>query len=90
MKNLYKILASSIAIFAFCACSQEEIPANQADDTQPEAVTRSATGIKNIVYIEVNDINPLNAGSYIMDDAPFFDYVILFAAKTRMQNGRRK
>ena len=26
MKNLYKILASSIAIFAFCACSQEEMP----------------------------------------------------------------
>ncbi len=83
MKNLYKILASSIAIFAFCACSQEEIPTNQADGTQPEAVTRSATGIKNIVYIEVNDINPLNAGSYIMDDAPFFDYVILFAANIR-------
>ena len=34
-------------------------------------------------YIEVNDINPLNAGSYIMDDAPFFDYVILFAANIR-------
>ena len=83
MKNLYKILASSIAIFAFCACSQEEMPVNQSDNNQSEVVTRSATGIKNIVYIEVNDINPLNAGSYIMDDAPFFDYVILFAANIR-------
>lgn len=55
MKNLYKILASSIAIFAFCACSQEEMPVNQSDNNQSEVVTRSATGIKNIVYIEVND-----------------------------------
>ena len=54
MKNLYKILASSIAIFAFCACSQEEMPVNQSDNNQSEVVTRSATGIKNIVYIEVN------------------------------------
>ena len=56
MKNLYKILASSIAIFAFCACSQEEMPVNQSDNNQSEVVTRSGTGIKNIVYIEVNDI----------------------------------
>ena len=83
MKNLYKILASSIAIFAFCACTQEEMPVNQSDNNQSEVVTRSATGIKNIVNIEVNDINPHNAGSYIMDDAPFFDYVILFAANIR-------
>ena len=58
MKNLYKILASSIAIFAFCACSQEEIPANQADGTQPEAVTRSATGINspNNQYLNIHDL----------------------------------
>ena len=39
MKNLYKILASSIAIFAFCACSQEEMPVNQSDNNQSEVVT---------------------------------------------------
>lgn len=32
------------------------------------------------VYIEVNDVNPLNALCYTMNGKPFFDYVILFAA----------
>ena len=73
MKNLYKILASSIAIFAFCACSQEEIPANQADGTQPEAVTRSATGIKNIVYIEVNDMDYGIFCMHIMENPQIYE-----------------
>lgn len=83
MKNLNKVLASFIAVFAFSACSQNEMPVDQPDSNQSTAVTRSATGIKNIVYVEVNDINPLNAGSYTMNGAPFFDYVILFAANIR-------
>lgn len=84
MKKVSKILAASLtAIFAFCACSQNEMPVNQPSDNQTAPVTRTATGIKNIVYVEVNDINPLNAGSYTMNGAPFFDYVILFAANIR-------
>jgi hypothetical protein len=40
--------------------------------------------VKTAVYIEVNDRNPLNAGSYILDDGTYlFDYVILFAANIR-------
>ncbi len=37
--------------------------------------------VKNIVYIEVNDCNPLNLLEYNLEDgSPFFDAVILFAA----------
>lgn len=37
--------------------------------------------IKNVVYFEVNDCNPLNAIEYMLEDGtPFFDAVILFAA----------
>jgi hypothetical protein len=43
--------------------------------------------VKTAVYIEVNDDNPLNAGSYILDDGTYlFDYVILFAANIRNRN----
>ena len=37
--------------------------------------------IKNVLYFEVNDVNPLNALEYVLEDGtPFFDAVILFAA----------
>ncbi len=37
--------------------------------------------IKNVLYFEVNDVNPLNALEYVLTDGtPFFDAVILFAA----------
>ncbi len=37
--------------------------------------------IKNVVYLEVNDCNPLNVLEYeLADGTPFFDAVILFAA----------
>ena len=39
--------------------------------------------VKNALFFEVNDCNPLNALEYVLDDGkdtPFFDLVILFAA----------
>jgi hypothetical protein len=40
--------------------------------------------VKTVVYIEVNDDNPLNAGSYILEDGTYlFDHVVLFAANIR-------
>lgn len=42
--------------------------------------------IKNIVYVEVNNENPLNAGEYTIGDekAPFFDIVSIFAANINL------
>jgi hypothetical protein len=43
--------------------------------------------VKIGVYVEVNDHNPLNAGSYVLEDGTYlFDYVILFAANIRNRN----
>lgn len=43
--------------------------------------------IRTLVYVEVNDHSPLNAGSYILEDGTFlFDYVVIFAANIRNRN----
>jgi hypothetical protein len=41
--------------------------------------------VKTLVYMEVNNTNPLNAGNYILRDSrkPFFDYVVIFAANVQ-------
>lgn len=37
--------------------------------------------VKNFLYFEVNDVNPLNALEFVREDGKlFFDYVVLFAA----------
>ena len=43
--------------------------------------------VKTVVYVEVNDRNPLNAGSYILEDGTYlFDYMTIFAANIRSRN----
>lgn len=54
----------------------------KSDATYAELIITklSSKKIRNIVYIEVNDCNPLNVGEYLLDDGqPFFDAVVLFA-----------
>jgi hypothetical protein len=47
-------------------------------------IAGTAHKVKTAVYVEVNNDNPLNAGSYILEDGTYlFDYVILFAANIR-------
>lgn len=47
--------------------------------------TYPARDVKNIVYIEVNNENPLNAGEYTLgENAPFFDIVSIFAANINL------
>lgn len=42
---------------------------------------KGADAVKNFLYFEVNDTNPLNALEFIREDGKlFFDYVVLFAA----------
>lgn len=85
MKTNILAFASSLFLATglfFSSCSNEDLTStSQSDDAQVS--TRTATGIKQVVYIEVNDINPLNAGSYYMDGAPFYDMAIIFAANIR-------
>lgn len=48
--------------------------------------TYPARDVKNIVYVEVNNQNPLNAGEYTLgnEKAPFFDIVSIFAANINL------
>jgi hypothetical protein len=43
--------------------------------------------VKTLMYVEVNEHNPLNAGSYILEDGAYLiDYVVLFASNIRSRN----
>jgi hypothetical protein len=47
-------------------------------------IAGTSNKVKTVVYVEVNDDNPLNAGSYILEDGTYlFDHVVLFAANIR-------
>ncbi|MDR2397549.1 MAG: hypothetical protein LBD74_02165 [Spirochaetaceae bacterium] len=49
-----------------------------------KTITGTQETVKTLVYVEVNDHNPLNAGSYVLEDGTYlFDYVVLFAANIR-------
>lgn len=84
MKSILKIAALLLSAFFFGACSNEE-----TDEVQTKVMTKSATEIQNLLYVEVNDINPLNAGSYTFSSGKaYFTHVIIFAANIRGVNGK--
>ncbi len=88
MKNLIKTfcMLSAASGLIFGSCSNEEQFVNEQQQAETQVKTRTAGYEPKItVYIEVNDINPLNAGSYYLqnDNKPFFDYAIIFAANIR-------
>lgn len=88
MKYILKMASMLLfASFFLGACSEDDIAPDQA---QAPVVTKSATDIKNIVYVEVNDVNPLNAGSYTLKNSgkAYFDYVLIFAANIRGVDGK--
>ncbi|RYY37336.1 MAG: chitinase [Sphingobacteriaceae bacterium] len=55
-------------------------------------LTDSTKRVKNIVYVEVNHHNPLNAGGYVYADTgkPFFDIAIIFAANINYSQAKQK
>lgn len=81
MKKIYIYLIVLISsIIAGC----EQIGEQDITVSSESLVTKSY-GDKNpfiSVYIETNDVNPLNAGDYLLEDGitPLFDIVELFAA----------
>lgn len=51
---------------------------------RPDARAATLGNFYRVVYVEVNDVNPLNAGEYLLSDGtPFFTHVILFASNIR-------
>lgn len=84
MKAIVKMIAFAATIAGVLSCNEIEQP--QVQDNQPEESTISTRsfGQKNpkmVVYVETNDVNPLNAGDYTMSDGTtFVDIVELFAS----------
>lgn len=82
MSNYIKFLSTLfIGATMFISCQQAEEPQL---DAQPEAKTTRAFGDKTpkvTIYVETNDINPLNAGDYKLPDGkPYADIVEFFAS----------
>ncbi len=78
-KNLVSALMLSMAACAMVACQQAEEPVT---DQGQVAKTRAFTDSPKVVmYVETNDVNPLNAGDYVLSDGrPLAGIVELFAS----------
>lgn len=78
---LCTLLAASAMLLASCQDAEDQTV------QEPVDMTTRATSFDNfarVVYVEVNDVNPLNAGEYLLPDGkPFFTHVILFASNIR-------
>ncbi len=81
-RNLISIAALFIGAMVMFSCQKAEEP--MVDAAQPEAKVTRAYGDKTPkvhIYVETNDINPLNAGDYkLPNGAPYADIVELFAS----------
>ncbi len=81
-KNLFFVAAMLVA-GAMASCSQKEEFAAQVTNDNATVVTR-AYGDKTpkiAIYVETNDVNPLNAGDYkLPDGTAYADIVEFFAA----------
>lgn len=86
MKQFLRLATCVAALAGIFACNKLNEPqVNAPEDSAP--VTKAVVDNAPIlaVYVETNDVNPLNAGDYLMDGAPFIDIVELFAANIRKE-----
>ena len=88
MKHLFRLAAFAAAFVSIFACNKIEAP--QVNNA-PEVPATKALGDKTpmlAVYVETNDVNPLNAGDYYFGDdyTTFIDIVELFAANIHKDN----
>lgn len=81
----FLILSVSIltAVAMITSCAKESMVSEINETTVPQTRAFGDKTPKVMVYIEVNDTNPLNAMLYRMDGEPFIDIVSIFAANIR-------
>ncbi len=85
MKKIFSFFALCAAMLTVLSCNKMEpsVVATEPDFTESIPMTR-AIGDKDLVmtvYVETNDVNPLNAMDYMLDgEFPLFDIVELFAS----------
>lgn len=88
MRSLFKLAAFAVAFVSIFACNKIEAPqVNNAPDVPVTKALGDKTPIV-AVYVETNDVNPLNAGDYYFEDTgeSFIDIVELFAANIHKDN----
>lgn len=94
MKKLFAFFAAIAALMTFSCNKAEIIPAStDANVSFAKGLMTKGVGEKDpstFVYVETNDVNPLNAMDYYLNDGnTFFDYVCFFASnvhKTTVNN----
>lgn len=82
MKDHLNFVFAVIIFAASCALSCNRIDKDSESLSHSSPITK-AYGLKTpklAVYVETNDVNPLNAMDYKMSDTTFIDIVELFAA----------
>lgn len=84
MLKHFHILAISAMIFSAISCNQIEPLQATSEQVEETQLTTRAYDEKSptiAVYVETNDVNPLNAGDFTMSDgSTFIDIVELFAS----------
>ena len=82
MRHFLRMVACAAALASIFACNKLNEPqVNAPEESSPltKAVVDNAPIMA--VYVETNDVNPLNAGDYTVNDGqPFVDIVELFAS----------
>lgn len=85
MKRHFVFLAA-IAALVTISCNKSEIVPISSDQDMVKTTSLETKAIGDrkpttFVYVETNDVNPLNAMNYYLaDDNPIFDYVCFFAS----------
>lgn len=82
MKTYYFFASLLFVAGALCSCN--EVAEQSATDAADGTATTRAYGDKTpklVTYVETNDVNPLNAGDWLLSDGePAIDIVELFAS----------
>ena len=86
MKTYFSMFVAFIAMFFAASCSNSD-EIMEASSQKAQLATR-AVGVKApkfTVYVETNDVNPLNAGEYLFNGTTeeAVDHVVLFASNIR-------
>lgn len=80
MRNFKIICSLFVVAILFASCAEVAMEPDAGASASPETRAASNKTPKVVTYIEVNDINPLNAVRYTMNNTQFIDIVNIFAA----------
>ena len=88
MRKINLMIAVAAGMLLTISCNKENLKPSESYLSQSSLMTKSyeQKSPKMIVYVETNDVNPLNALDYKMSNQTFIDVVNLFAANIHKVN----